>query len=77
VSQRLGLRAIWRWTALEIVPTFAGVAAMAAIIWLISRHFDLWLYAQLAIFLVIFSAAFSLRRRLRTRRSPVRESGQN
>jgi hypothetical protein len=72
VSKRLGLRSIWRWTVLEIAPAFVGVAAVAVIIWLISHHFDIRSWVELAIFYVIFSSGASFVRHLRTRRSVVR-----
>ncbi len=72
MSKRLDLRAIRRWAVLEIVPAFVGIAVVAAIIWLISHHFDIRLWAELAICYVIFTAGFSLIRHLWTRRSAMR-----
>jgi hypothetical protein len=74
VSKGLGLRSIWRWTAVEIVPAFVGVAVVAMIIWLISHHFNIRSWVELATFYVIFSSGGSFIRHLRTRRSPVRGS---
>jgi hypothetical protein len=56
------------------MPAFVGVAVVAAIIWLISRHFDIRMWAELVIFYLIFSAGYSSVRRLRTRRTAVRGS---
>jgi ABC-type transport system involved in Fe-S cluster assembly fused permease/ATPase subunit len=72
VRKWLGLRAIWRWAVQTIVPAFVGMAVVAAIIWLTSHHFDIRYWAELAIFCVIFTAGFPLRRHLRTRRSAMR-----
>jgi hypothetical protein len=65
----LRLRAIWRWAVKEIVPVFVGWAVVAAIVSLTSHTFDTRYWAEFAIFCVIFTAGFSLRRHLRTRRN--------
>jgi hypothetical protein len=66
------LRAIWRWAVLEIVPACVGWAVVAAIFSLTSHHFDTRYWAEFAIFCVVFTTGFSLRRHLRTRRSVMR-----
>lgn len=68
----LRLRAFWRQWAEEIVPACVGWAVVAAIFSLTSHHFDTRYWAQFAIFCVIFTAGFSLRRHLRTRRTVMR-----
>ena len=68
----LRLRAIWRWAVREIVPACVGWGVVAAILSLTSHHFDTRYWAEFAIFCVVFTAGFSLRRHLRTRRSVMR-----
>ena len=73
---RLGLRAVWRWAALEVVPSFAVIAVMATIFWLIGDHIGIRVWAELAFFLVIFTAGFSLVRHRWMRRSAMRGPGK-
>lgn len=73
MRKRLDRRAIWRWAVQDVGPALLGIAVVAAIIGLTSHHFDIRWWAEDAILCVIFTAGFSLRRHLRTRRSAVRK----
>ena len=72
----LRLRAFWRQWAAEIVPACVGWAVVVAIFSPTSHHFDTRNWAEFATFYFIFTAGFSLRRHLRTRRTVMRGPGK-
>lgn len=57
-------------------PSFVGAGAVIAIIWLVSHHFDVRLWTELAVFYAVFTAGFSLIRRQRAMRDQARTDHQ-